>query len=527
MMKRILLICAIMGIVVTACNPRNPITLCVLETTDLHGTMGPEMSALSGYIHQTRKTYGNRLLLFDNGDNIQGSAEVFYANYIDTTHIHAVTDMFNWLDYTAIAVGNHDIEEGPLGYGRFYKDMKAPVLCANMVHKKTGRPIFKPYVTFRREGYKIAVLGLVSSEALDWLPESLHPKSVFIPVNDCVESWVDKIYKKDNPDVLITLFHGGCQGDEVESAFWIAKNVAGIHLLCCGHTHQTNAFGLLNPAGDTTYIIEPGAYASHIGKALLTLTPDGRKKPKIAVSTELIAAKDLPPDDSFQAKMSPFFQAKDAFFNKPIASIDTTVYSRDALYEPGVWTDLLHRAFLDIALSSGIYDNNSTITITSPASRTGVLQRGPLTLSDFIALYPYENTLSIVEMDGNEIKQYLEYSHALSIDNPDAPCYTFDRASGFRYVVHRDRPYGQRIEILSMSDGRTVSLRRRYHVAMTTFRALGGGGHLEKALSWDKQKMKARTIFVTNLGVRQMMMDYYANKSLDTTPLNDCIVVSD
>ena len=351
-------------VVLFSCD-RQPLTLCVLETTDLHGAMGRDMGALAGYIQQMRKEYGKRLLLFDAGDNVQGTGEVYYANYIDTTHPHAYADIFNWLHYNALIVGNHEIEEGKLVYERFYKKMKAPVVCANIVDEKTRKPLFKPYVTFRRNGYKIAVLGLVSAQSLEWLPKEARYGAEFIPITECINSWVQTIYEKENPDVLIGVFHSGCKKEDTESATWIVENVEGIHLICCGHTHEANAFSLCGPNGDTTHIIEAGAQASHIAKAVLTLTPNGKEKPHVAISTQLMAARNLPSYPPFEVKTAAFIQAQKAYYEKPISFIDTTIYSRDAVFGPGVWTDILHRAYKRMALSTGIINDDKIITLVS------------------------------------------------------------------------------------------------------------------------------------------------------------------
>lgn len=142
-------------------------------------------------------------------------------------------------------------------------------------------------------------------------------------------------------------------------------------------------------------------------------------------------------------------------------------------------------------------------------------------------MYPHENTLTVVEMDGSEIQQYLEYSHSLAIDKPDAPAYHFDSASGICYRVHRHRPYGQRVEIMGMSNGEEVYSGKSYRVAMTTFRALGGGGHLKNALGWTPQKMHVRTIATTTKGIRSLMVEYYQNTSIDTASFHQWEVVDD
>ena len=59
------------------CSRKEETTFVILQTTDLHGVLGSEMSALAGYIHQQREAYGGSLILLDGGDNFQGTPQVF------------------------------------------------------------------------------------------------------------------------------------------------------------------------------------------------------------------------------------------------------------------------------------------------------------------------------------------------------------------------------------------------------------------------------------------------------------------
>ena len=105
-MKRVLLL-SLFVIALASCR-KQPATLYILETTDLHGEMGASMASAAGYIEQARKEYGDGLILLDCGDVLQSSPEVCYSDFIDTTSMHIYSQIYNWLQYDAVAVGNHD-----------------------------------------------------------------------------------------------------------------------------------------------------------------------------------------------------------------------------------------------------------------------------------------------------------------------------------------------------------------------------------------------------------------------------------
>ena len=63
----------------------------VVETSDVHGSFFPydflnrrpkagSMARVSSYVNSLRKQYGDRLLLLDNGENMQGQPLSYFSN---------------------------------------------------------------------------------------------------------------------------------------------------------------------------------------------------------------------------------------------------------------------------------------------------------------------------------------------------------------------------------------------------------------------------------------------------------------
>ena len=90
--------------------------------------------------------------------------------------------------------------------------------------------------------------------------------------------------------------------------------------------------------------------------------------------------------------------------------------------------------------------------------------------------------------------------------------YNFDSAAGINYDVDVTKPSGSRIIIKSMADGTPFSLDKTYNVAMTSYRANGGGGLLEEAgVEEDESRIVARLPEIRNI-----LYDYLmANGTLD------------
>ena len=155
------------------------------------------------YIKQVRKEKDVTILL-DNGDNLQGQPEVYYYNFIDTVSPHFCAEVMNYMGYDAGTVGNHDVEAGHAVYDRLVKEYNFPLLAANAVDIKTGKPYFKPYHIIEKEGIKIAVFGLVTPAIPNWLPQELYSGIEFRDMVETAKIWMPVILN-EKPDLVVGL----------------------------------------------------------------------------------------------------------------------------------------------------------------------------------------------------------------------------------------------------------------------------------------------------------------------------------
>ena len=70
--------------------------------------------------------------------------------------------------------------------------------------------------------------------------------------------------------------------------------------------------------------------------------------------------------------------------------------------------------------------------------------------------------------------------------------YNFDSAAGLRYTVDVSKPFGSRISIESLADGSPFDPGAEYGVAMTSYRANGGGDLLVKGAGIPKDELGSR-----------------------------------
>lgn len=95
----------------------------MIETTDVHGRFFPydfinqqpangSLARVSSYVDSLRTIYGDRLLLMDAGDVLQGQPVVTYYNYEKTDAENIAASVSNFMRYDVQTMGNHDVETG-------------------------------------------------------------------------------------------------------------------------------------------------------------------------------------------------------------------------------------------------------------------------------------------------------------------------------------------------------------------------------------------------------------------------------
>ena len=142
-------------------NKNKEINLKVIATTDVHGCFFPydfikggpmkcTLTRVSTYINRLRKEYGDRVIMLENGDILQGQPVCYYTNFIKTKEPNIAAKVVNYLKYDAQAFGNHDIETGHNVYDKWVKDLNCPVLGANIINTATGLPYTKPYTILHK-----------------------------------------------------------------------------------------------------------------------------------------------------------------------------------------------------------------------------------------------------------------------------------------------------------------------------------------------------------------------------------------
>ncbi len=530
-----------------SCKDGKKQTITILVTTDVHGYILPydfiekknlDVSQANAYtcISKIRNSFPNTILL-DNGDNLQGQPLVYYYNYIDTLSPHINAEVMNFMRYDAATVGNHDIEAGHRVYDRLAADYGFPLLAANAVEKATGKPYFNPFVIIQRNGFRIAVLGLVTSAIPDWLPPELYAGIEFKDMVETAKQWMPLI-KQENPDLIIGLFHSGWDnrgsneenGDNYEEngSVAVAREVPGFDIVFIGHDHRIVNEKTVNSEGDTILILDSGSRSEKIARADIVLKyANSEKKIRKLIKGEIIDVDKYTAHPDFMKKFGDKQPVIENFVNEVICTSEATITSRESYFGSSPFVDMIHLIQLKIT--------DADISFAAPLSFDASIKAGPVTIGDMFKLYRFENMLYTMNMTGQEIKNYLEFSYAgwyktmkgpndnllnFRLNKDGKPAlnkglawlknqpYNFDSAAGIEYIVDVSKPEGERVTIKALSDGTAFHLDKMYTVAVNSYRGNGGGGHFLNGAGISKKDLRQRLISSTERDLRYYIIEY-------------------
>ena len=506
-------------------------------STDSHQTHQYSLASVSTAIKKARNNMGKEnVVLIDVGDHLQGDNAVYYSNFVDTTSQHIFSKVMNYLDYDVTVVGNHDIEPGAAVYNKVVKELNMPYLAANAIDVKTDEPYFEPYVILNKGGVKIAVIGMTNPNISNWLAPHLWNDIEFQEIVTSMEYWVQYVREKEQPHFVIAAIHAGLGDEDSDSmenpARYVARNVKGIDLMLAAHDHKVTAEKVQN--GDKEiWVLEAGSRAAALSKASVELIVKDGKVVASNVIGESVSMADVMPDAEYMAHFRNEFLKVKEFTNREVGNLSNTITSRDAYFGPSVYIDMIHTLQINAT--------GADISFAAPLSFNATIEKGVLNYQNLLDIYPFENQLNVIELTGQEIKDYLEFSydnwvnenavkngHLLNIKKDEKrnrwsfnhPSFNFDSAAGIIYEVDITKDYGERINIISMADGTNFDRNATYKVALTSYRASGGGYLLEHGAGIAKEDIQGRIVEL-HPDIREILYDQIqANGTLHAEKLN-------
>jgi 2',3'-cyclic-nucleotide 2'-phosphodiesterase/3'-nucleotidase len=574
------------GMLLVPAVAQKKIDVTIIETTDIHGAFFPydfktgkpkdtSLAQVSALVKEKRAS--GEVLLLDDGDLLQGQPIIYYYNFMNAKEKNPASQMLNYMKYDVVGVGNHDIETGHDVYDKFGKELAAGYTCANIVKKSNGEPYFTPYRIIRKGGLKIAVLGLTEPAFVKNFPQVLYAGNEPVDMVAAAKKWVPIIQQKEKPDVIIGLFHSGVDytygGYKKESANnenpsqLVAEQVEGFDLILVGHDHQgwdgqgwdpvaKAKVDVKSPSGKIVPIFGGLDDVRKVPVITLSAVKNAKGKYDVSFAGSLVDVKTVAADKDFLAKFASYETGAKTWLAKEIGSMEGSINTRESMFGDSAFVDLIHDLQLQLSRDPASGLKPAQISFCAPLSGNSVLPSradGKITVADMFTLYKYENWLYTMDLTGAQVDGFLEDSYAnwfgtmatagdhlinfsftadgkLDVDartnlpRTKTASYNYDSAQGINYTVDVSKPAGDRVAITTLADGTAFDPAKTYSVAINSYRAMGGGGLLErgaKISSADLLSMK----YVTSATTRDLR--YYLTEWFEKNSANPVKPVAD
>ena len=463
-------------------------TIRIAATSDVHGRIYPYDYAIDGkdadaglakistIVNALREENPN-MILMDDGDTVQdNSSELF-----NDLEVHPMVEAMNSIGYDIWTLGNHEFNFEKEFIERNISNFNGTVLSANIKNKKGGSDYVNSYQIFSVNGARVAVIGITPPYVPMW--ESSSPSHFKgLEFNKILKSVQETVKGLDGQyDILIGSFHIGRE-DEYGGAgiYDLANEVPEFNVIFGGHEHAKYIENINN-----TPIVEPGFAGWAVSKADINIKKEEGKWIVTGIEVENIQTKTIEADkkilDEFkfvddQSKSvagTVIGEIRETFITRPdfITGEDKVTTMPTAQLQPNAVIDLIN----DVQLKYAKADVSSAAFFKADAN----LKKGNFKNKDVANIYKYANTLVGVNMTGENLLKFMEWSMSyyntwnegdITISfNKDVRGYNYDMFAGINYKIDLSKDAGNRI-VDPTINGKAIDLTKIYKVAVNNYR---------------------------------------------------------
>ncbi|OON99443.1 MAG: bifunctional metallophosphatase/5'-nucleotidase [Epulopiscium sp. Nele67-Bin004] len=422
---------------------------------------------------------GNTIIL-DGGDTIQGSP---FTTYLSKFHepINPIATIFNEAGYDFVTLGNHEFNYGFDYLKSYMLHLDAKCLCTNVQDNSNSFEILPYSIKTLENGLKVGVVGFTTDFIPIWEKPDNITNFTVVDTFQSVKKAHDEI--RDKVDILIGLYHGGFECDvntgkvlstSPENIGYKVCQQLDFDILLTGHQHMSIPPTLIK----NTYVVQPGHYCTNYVFIDAQINDDN----KIAsISGDLYTIGNTVNQKLFD-KFSPLQQKIQNWLDKDVGHLDIAL-------PPNQHLDMaLHGTYLANFINQVQLDRTGAdISTTSLANSIKGFNQS-VTIRDIVSTYVFSNTLAVIEVTGDIIKQALEVcaryfdvsGDKVSVDKhftyPKVCHYNYDYFSGINYVFDTTKPVGERVTSIKFK-GTEITPDQKFTLALNNYRATGVGDY--------------------------------------------------
>lgn len=402
-----------------------------------------EIAAAGGYARlaqaaaDIRREVGGHALLIDGGDTFQGSGPAAWSEG------EVVVAPQRALGVDLGVPGNWEVVYGPPKMRSLLGAMNYPLIAANIVDEASGEPLFPATLVREVGGIRFGFVGLADPDVPVRQAPAYSEGLRFLDASS-IEPHVERL--REEADVVVLLAHVG-----LARTIAIAEAIDGIDIVLSGDTHERRYEPIRR--GDT-FIVEPGSFASFLGRLDIELVPGERPR----LDWELLELRaDRYPEDPEVARvvrdaLAPWRARAERVIGRTEVPLE-----RYGVVENGA----------DEVLADAIRAETGTEIALSNGFRFGYpVQPGPIREQDLWMLFPVTTNLRVGTVTGRQLREFWESEadHVFADDPSRLFGGWMPRVSGMKVRFRTDRPFGQRVQSIEVN-GEPLDDERRYSIA--------------------------------------------------------------
>ena len=412
-------------------------------------------------INQLREELaGENVIVLDAGDQYQGS--LMYTTYKGDVEI----EFMEQIGFDAMAVGNHEFDDGDEGLAKLADGVSFPVISGNIDVSSSNILAGKveDHVILEVGGEKI---GIVSALAVDTVETSSPSDAVIF--SDEVENLQHDVQMLTEMGVnkIIALNHVGVNKDMM-----IAEQVEGLDAVVGGHSHtkfsnaEEGAMAYPTMVGNVP-VVQAYAYSKYVGH--LTLTFDDAGTVTSATGDTILLDASVAEDEAIKARVAelagPIEEMKTRVVAETTAAIEGDRTVCRAVECP--MGNLVADAMLDRVADQGVQ-----IAIQNGGGLRASIDAGEVTMGEVLTVLPFQNTLSTFEVTGETMIAALENGVGQVEDGAGR----FPQVAGMTFTVDLSKPAGERVSDV-MVGGEPIDPAATYGVVSNNYVRNGGDGY--------------------------------------------------
>ena len=411
-MKRFFLPFLVLALAV-ACSPKTTPAgksgkaasdIVILYDNDVHCSVDgyAKMAALKA----EKKAQTPYVTVVSAGDYVQGGSmgAASKGGYIVT--------IMNAVGYDLVTLGNHEFDYAIPRLKEISKELKATILCCNLIDLKADARMFKPYEIVDYGGTKVAFIGAATPYSFNSSTPAYFQddKGNYVyslsadTYYDTFQNFINDA-RNQGADYVVALTH---LGDDVNydpiNSQELARQTEGLDVILDGHSHSLVPQRILtNKAGKSVLYSQTGAHFDNIG--VMTISPNGE------INLSLVSTKDYTKEDprvrSVIDKLKAEYAAQGA---RKIGYNEVMLPAKNA---EGDWLVRSGETSLgDLCADAFRVCLGTDIAIVGGGSLRKDLPAGDIRFDDIFNVFPFNNNAAVATLTGQEILDALEFGVA-------------------------------------------------------------------------------------------------------------------